>query len=145
MRYAPFLIATCSTINAAQGALVTEGLSQLAQKLSEANIPAAAADTMGKADELFKNSILPAAEAGLNHAKEKINQVDLGKSVADAVELSQSVMENSKLATGAAVAAVPLAKEHLSHVNVRTTDLVEKTGEVVAADGPTAAKVRIDT
>jgi hypothetical protein len=72
---------------------------------------------VGKTDSLLKNSVLPAAETGIASAKEKIDQVEFTKTVADAVQLSRAVMERLKLAKEAARSP---AMEQLSHVDIQS-------------------------
>jgi hypothetical protein len=60
----------------------------VAEKFAQADIKGGVAEVFGKAQEVIKDSILPAAEAGVTRAKDKISGVNFDKAVADSVALS---------------------------------------------------------
>lgn len=112
----------------------------VAEKFAQADIKGGVAEVFGKAQEVIKDPILPAAEAGVTRAKDKISGVNFDKAVADSVALSQLAMAGSIHAADAALSA---AKDQLSRVHVQAgiASAMEKSKDVVAAVGPAAEKV----
>jgi len=116
------------------------GLSSLAGKVFQADIKGAMADTAGRAEAVLKDTVLPAAEAGLILARNKMSQIDIEKAAVHAMSLSKLAMAGSLHAADAALFA---AKDHLSRVDIQAgvADARDKSQQVMSAVGPAAGKV----
>lgn len=97
----------------------------------------ALAEVVGKAEEMAKERVVPAAKAGLALAEDKISRVDIAKSVANTLALCKAAMVDS-------ASALTITKDHKPRVDgpAGIADASETPRHGMSVIGPAAANVR---